>query len=276
MAARVFVVLNKKGGVGKTSTCFHLAGHYAKAGRRVLLIDMDPQANLTEGFIGGERAGTPVPRERSVTAIFADDLHVADPSSLIVQTPFPGVMILPGSQTLEYECERDPADDPRQHALRDLVQEVRGDHDIILVDCPPNTLLGSWSALVAGDGVIVPIQVEDFGAQGLKQLAGTLNRVRKTANPRLALLGYLITMYQKRLALHQNYAETLRAAYKDAVFRAEVPFLTDYKIAVTAQTPVGNYKPRSQAARAIADLADEILERDAAGAGSEQKNREVA
>ena len=274
MAARVYVVLNKKGGVGKTSTCFHLAGHYAKQGRRVLLIDMDPQANLTEGFIGGQRGGSTVPRERSVTALFADDLHVAEPSALITQTPFPGVMILPGSQTLEYECERDPADDPRQHALRDFVQEVRDAYDIIMVDCPPNTLLGSWSALVAGDGVIVPIQVEDFGAQGLKQLAGTLNRVRRLANPRLALLGYLITMYQKRLALHQTYAETLRAAFKDAVFRAEVPFLNDYKVAVTARTPIGNHKPRSQAAKAIAALADEILERDRAT--EEQDNREVA
>ena len=121
----------------------------------------------------------------------------------------PGVTILPGSQSLEYECDRDPADDARQHVLRDFVREVRDAYDMILVDCPPNTLLGSWSALVAGDGVIVPIQVEDFGAQGLKQLAGTLNRVRKLANPGLALLGYLITMYQKRLALHQTYGETL-------------------------------------------------------------------
>jgi chromosome partitioning protein len=263
MAARVYVVLNRKGGVGKTSTCFHLAGHYASQGRRVLLIDMDPQANLTEGFIGGPRGGTPVPRDRSVTALFADDLHLAEPASLILPTPFPGISILPGSQSLEYECERDPADDARQDVLRDFVREVRGAYDLILVDCPPNTLLGSWSALVAGDGVIVPIQVEDFGAQGLKQLAGTLNRVRKVANPGLALLGYLITMYQKRLALHQTYAETLRAAYKDSVFRVEVPFLSDYKLAVMAQMPIGHHKPRSQAAKAIAALADEVMERDA-------------
>lgn len=274
MAARVYVVLNRKGGVGKTSTCFHLAGQYSKQGRRVLLVDMDPQANLTEGFIGGARGGTPVPREHSVTALFADDLHVADPSMLIVPTPFPGVTILPGSQSLEYECDRDPADDARQHVLRDFVQEIRDAYDVILVDCPPNTLLGSWSALVAGDGVIVPIQVEDFGAQGLKQLAGTLNRVRKLANPGLVLLGYLITMYQKRLALHQTYAETLRAAYKDAVFRVEVPFLSDYKLAVMAQVPIGEHKPRSQAAKAIGALADEILERDAAAHGVEA--REVA
>jgi chromosome partitioning protein len=262
MAARVYVVLNRKGGVGKTSTCFHLAGHYARQGRRVLLIDMDPQANLTEGFIGGPRGGTPVPRECSVTALFADDLHLAEPASLIRPTPFPGISILPGSQSLEYECERDPADDARQDVLRAFVHEVRGAYDLILVDCPPNTLLGSWSALVAGDGVIVPIQVEDFGAQGLKQLAGTLNRVRKIANPGLALLGYLITMYQKRLALHQTYAETLRAAYKDNVFRVEVPFLSDYKLAVMAQMPIGDHKPRSQAAKAIAALADEVVERD--------------
>lgn len=274
MAARVYVVLNRKGGVGKTSTCFHLAGQYAKQGRRVLLVDMDPQANLTEGFIGGARGGTPVPRERSVTALFADDLHVAEPSVLIVPTPFPGVTILPGSQSLEYECDRDPADDARQHVLRDFVQEVRDAYDMILVDCPPNTLLGSWSALVAGDGVIVPIQVEDFGAQGLKQLAGTLNRVRKLANPGLALLGYLITMYQKRLALHQTYGETLRAAYKDAVFRVEVPFLSDYKLSVMAQVPISEHKPRSQAAKAIGALADEILERDVAAHGVEA--REVA
>ncbi|HMB04951.1 MAG TPA: ParA family protein [Isosphaeraceae bacterium] len=270
MAARTYIVLNRKGGVGKTSTCFHLAGAYAQQGRCVLLIDMDPQANLTEGVLGAEQASA-LPRGRTVTALF-DDVPVPDPKALIVPTPIANVVILPGSETMEHINRDDPADDPRQVVLRDFVEEMRDQYDVVLIDCPPNILLRSWSALAAGDGVVVPLQVEEFGALGLKKLNHALQRVRRAINPRVALLGYLITMINKKLSVHEIYEGTLREAFGAAVFTTVIPYLVDYKLAVMAHQPIGLYKPRSQAAKVIAALADELLARDAAN----KERKEVA
>ena len=136
--------------------------------------------------------------------------------------------------------------------LRDFVREVQDAYDMILVDCPPNTLLGSWSALVAGDGVIVPIQVEDFGAQGLKQLAGNAEPGAEARQSRSGPAGLPDHDVPKAAgAAPDLWRDTPRAAYKDAVFRVEVPFLSDYKLSVMAQVPISEHKPRSQAAKAI-------------------------
>lgn len=260
------VVLNRKGGVAKTSTCFHVSGTLAKAGKRVLLIDTDPQSNLTEGLLGCEG----VEAERSVAALYGDDF-VPDPAGLILSTPVPGVWILPGSEAMEdYNAPR-PHESDRQTVLRDFVDEVKDRFDMILIDCPPNLQLCSWSAMVAADGVVVPMQVEDFGGQGLKKINRAMTLVRAEANPSLVMLGYLITLYNKGLAIHLAYAEQLRASYGPLVFEAVMPLATDYKVAVTAGVPVGILKPRSAAARATRAIADELLRRAAAG-----PQREVA
>jgi chromosome partitioning protein len=255
----VIVVLNRKGGVGKTSTCFHLSGTLAKAGRRVLLIDTDPQANLTEGLLGAQAAEGTDP-SRTVAALFGDSF-VPDPAGLIVPTAVPGVSILPGSEAMEDFNEPRPQLSPRQTVLRDFIAEVRDGFDTILIDCPPNLQLCSWAAMAAADGVIVPVQVEDFGGQGLKKINRALAMVRSEVNPSLALLGYLITLYNKSLAIHVAYAEQLRAAYGPLVFDTAIPLATDFKVAVTAGTPIAMLKPKSAAAKAMAAVAEEILVR---------------
>jgi chromosome partitioning protein len=262
MAALCVVVLNRKGGVGKTSTCFHLAGTFAKSGRRVLLIDTDPQANLTEGLLGAKDAEGIDPN-RTVAALFGD-AFIPDPLGLIVPTPVPGVHLLPGSEAMEDVNEPRPSGNPRQTAIRDFVAETRDAYDVILIDCPPSMQLSSWAALVAGDGVLVPVQVEDFGGQGLKKINRALTQVRTEANPSLILLGYLVTMYNKSLAIHAAYAEQLRASYGNLVFETSMPLSTDYKVAVTSGTPIAMLKPRSAAAKAMSALADELLARAAA------------
>ena len=181
MAALCVVVLNRKGGVGKTSTCFHLAGTFAKSGRRVLLIDTDPQANLTEGLLGAKDAEGIDPN-RTVAALFGD-AFIPDPLELIVATPVPGIHLLPGSEAMEDVNEPRPSGNPRQTAIRDFVAETRDAYDVILIDCPPSMQLSSWAALVAGDGVLVPVQVEDFGGQGLKKINRALTQVRPRPTP---------------------------------------------------------------------------------------------
>ncbi|MBX6315732.1 MAG: ParA family protein [Isosphaeraceae bacterium] len=259
MAALCVVVLNRKGGVGKTSTCFHLAGTLAQGGRRVLLIDTDPQANLTEGLLGA-RVAEEIDPTYTVAALF-QDAFLPDPSGLIRPTPFPGVHLLPGSEAMEEVNEPRPAGNPRQTALRDFVGDIRDAYDVILIDCPPSMQLSSWASLVAGDGVLVPVQVEDFGGQGLKKINRALAQVRAEVNPGLILLGYLVTMYNKSLAIHAAYAEQLRAAYGELVFETAIPLSTDYKVAVTSGTPIALLKPRSIAAKAMSALAEELLAR---------------
>ena len=161
MSAATLVFLNRKGGVGKTSTTFHLAGAFARSGRRVLLLDTDPQASLTQGFFGPEWTEA-VPPGNTIAALFGED-YVPDPVGLIVPTGFAGIDILPGSEHLNRFNLPGPEGDPRQTSLRDLIAEVRDAYDAILIDCPPNLCLCSWSALAAGDGVVVPVQPEDFG-----------------------------------------------------------------------------------------------------------------
>jgi chromosome partitioning protein len=271
MQAFAVALLNQKGGVGKTSTCHHLAGTFSKAGRRVLLIDADPQASLTQGFWGPD-AMRSLPRRATITALF-DDRIPPEPSELIRSTDFPGVDLVPGSESLNSHNLPDPEEDPRQVVLRDLVEEVRTAYDVVLIDCPPNLCLCSWSALVAGDGVVVPLQAEDYGAQGISAIQRAIGRAHAQANPRLALLGYLITMYNQSLAIHRAYAEQLRAIYQDRVFSTMVPLAKDFKEAVSARLPISHYRPKGSAAKAMAALADELLQRAAAAA---EESRRVA
>jgi chromosome partitioning protein len=270
MSAPCICVLNRKGGTGKSSTCFHTSHALAKRGRRVLLIDLDPQANLSEGLLGAQVEG--LPPDQTVAALYSDSF-VPDPRSLIVSTAVEGVDLLPGSEAMEDYSDPRPAGHRSERVLREFVDEVRGDYGVILLDCPPALALASWSAMVAADSILTPLIPEDFGAQGLKKINRALALVRAEANPGLRLLGYLVGQYNPKLAIHAAYVEQLRAAYGDLVLTTTIPIAADYKMAVTAGKPVGVLKPRSAAAKAIDALAAELLERIAAG---EDARKEVA
>ena len=257
---RTIAFLNKKGGVGKTSTCHHLAGTLAKRGQRVLVVDADPQASLTQGLLGPDVAENLDPSE-TIATIF-DDESITAARDLVRPTSFANLSILPGSEAAERYNEPEPwLTGPRQYLLRDAIVEAGRDFDLVLIDCPPHIQLWAWAALVAADGVVVPLQAEDYGAQGLKAIRRVIARVRDEANARLALIGYLITMYNKSLSVHVTYEASLRALHGLDVFTAVVPMATDFKEAVTFRKPVVEHKPRSAASKSIATLADEFLAR---------------
>jgi chromosome partitioning protein len=260
---RTIAFLNKKGGVGKTSTCHHLAGTLARQGRRILLLDADPQASLTQGFWGPE-AVRAIPGESSVAALFDPDREPI-PAALIRASGLEGIDIVPGSEALTPYNHPDAARwGPHQCGMRDFLAEARDAYDLALIDCPPNLHLCSWAALVAADAVVVPLQAEDYGAQGIASVQDAVARVRSHANPSLRLLGYLITMFDKRLGIHATYEETLRQLYGAEVFAHPFPLAKDFKEAVAARLPISHYKPRSAAARATTAVAGELLERCAA------------
>jgi chromosome partitioning protein len=257
---QVVAFLNRKGGVGKTSTCHHLGGALARRGLRALLVDADPQASLTQGLLGPEVARELRPRE-TIAALYGDDSD-GDAARLIRPLAIANLSLLPGSGALDkYNLPEPWTTGPDQFLLRDALAEVRDDFDLILVDCPPHVYLSAWSALVAADGVVVPLQAEDYGAQGIASLLDSIDHVRAGANPRLRLAGYLVTMFNKSLGVHTGYERDLREIYGDQVFGVTIPLAKDYKESVMLRLPVSNYKPKSAASKAVDALADELLGR---------------
>jgi chromosome partitioning protein len=146
-------------------------------------------------------------------------------------------------------------------SLREFLTEVRGSYDLVLIDCPPNLHLCSWSALVASDYLIVPLQPEDYGAQGIIDVQESAAMVQAGTNPDLALLGYVLTMVNARATIHKAYEEQLRQTYGPHVFASTVPVSVDYKEAIARRQSIAQYKPKGAAAKAVRALAEELLAR---------------
>jgi chromosome partitioning protein len=274
--ARIVSFVNRKGGVGKTSTVHHLAGPMSRKGLRVLLVDADPQSSLTQGLLGPEALRSLDPRE-TIAALF-DEAGGLPPAELVRPAGLPGVDLLPGSERMfDYNLPKPWEVGPLQFALRDALVEIADAYDLILIDCPPHIQLVAWTALVAAHGVVVPLQAEDYGAQGLVSILDTIEHVRSLANPALVLVGFLVTMYNKALSVHVTYESNLRSLYGEDAFSVTVPLAKDFKEAVTLRKTVLAYKPRSAAARSIDALADELLARVDARIGlAETQPRRVA
>ncbi|MGE5757170.1 MAG: ParA family protein [Planctomycetaceae bacterium] len=265
----IVAMLNQKGGVGKTSTCHHLAGTMAKMGRRVLLVDNDPQSSLTQGFWGPDALHRIDPAETIVTLYNPDVLPT--PAALIRPTGVDGVWLVPGSpHAARFNRMDTDRWAGRETSLRAFLDASRDDYDWVLIDNPPNLHLCSVAALVASDGLVVPLQAEDYGAQGLGPVCAAVEAVRAGLNPGLRLLGYLLTMFDRRLGIHLSYEAVLRGYYGADVFSTTIPLATDFKEAVASRQPVGHYKPRSAAAKAVRALAEELTGRVAACAVAEE------
>ncbi len=259
----VVSALNQKGGVGKSSTCHHLAGTLAQMGRRVLLIDGDPQASLSQGFWGPVAAKGLDP-SATIATIFAGDRPY--PEQVIHSTGVAGIDLIPGSRRAASYNVPDPhqADPELQSSLREFLDDVKDRYDLVLIDCPPNLHMASWAALTASDYLVVPLAPEDYASQGLSDVTDSLSLVQATTNPGVKLLGYLLTMVVPRRTIHQIYEDTLRGLYGSAVFTARVPEAVDFVEAIAKRLPIAQYKGKSASAKAIRAVVDELLARIAA------------
>jgi chromosome partitioning protein len=256
----VICFLNQKGGVGKTSTCHHLSGALARDGSKVLLIDNDPQSSLTQGFWGPLATRQLNPDETMAAILGGEEPY---PAVVIKPTGVPGIDILPGSKRATSYNVPDPhlANSTTQFSLRNFLEEVRGSYDYVLIDCPPNLHLASWVALVSSDHLIVPLQPEDYGSQGIIDVKESVDWVLSGPNPNLKPLGYLITMMNLKMSIHQLYEETLRSQYGTEVFETRMTLNVDYKEALNQRLPASHYKPRGVAAKTMKALADEMRAR---------------
>lgn len=251
-------LINQKGGCGKSSLCFHLTGAFSRAGQRVLLVDADPQGSLSQGFFGSHLVESLEPQE-TLAALFCDDAFLA-PEAICVATPLPNVSMVRANQHLAVHNTPCPETTGlRQFALQSWLEQIQG-FNFVLVDCPPNLYQCSWNALLATDFVLVPVPPEDFGTQGLRPVQQAIERARML-NPRLALMGHLVTRHDKRLLVHQTYEQQLRRLYGTSVLQTVIPEAAAFKVALACRQPVTHYAPRSPAARLISQLAGEIGDR---------------
>ena len=251
---RIVSIANQKGGVGKTTTAINLAASLALADRTVLLVDLDPQSNLTSGL------GLRAPGRATVyDALVADE--AADPVSFEVSTAVTGLSVIPADRNLtgaEIELVGLPHRDSR---LIPFLRPARARYDYIFIDTPPSLGLLTLNALVAADAVLIPLNCEYFALEGLAELLATMDRVRSTLNPGLDLEGVLLTMADTRTRLGQQVAGEARAHFGDKVYRTTIPRNVRLGEATSFGVPGIVHDARSTGAAAYQSLAREILER---------------
>lgn len=257
MTAIVISPCNRKGGVGKSSSVFHLGGYFASRGMRVLLIDNEPQHSLTNGFIGPDAADRLLPRQ--TTAALFDESCQVEPQDLIFETPVRGIDLVYGSNALDrFNGPPDLMPTSMQLAIKQFVDRVRADYDFILIDNPPNLQLCTYSSLAASNVAYCIVQPQEFDVQGLVPVQQAMDAVLRTTNPTLRFAGYLLNQVDARLSLHQVYEKILRQAYGSKVFDQTIPKLVAYAESVSARQPVSFYRPNSPAAAVIQKVAREF------------------
>lgn len=266
MSTTTVCFINQKGGCGKSSSTYHLGGALAVKGLNVLLVDCDPQGSLSQAFFGSAAVEN-LPARETLAAVFDPDSMLDNPARLAVPTGFDRLSILRANQTLApYNRPEPEREGLNQFLLRDSLADISG-YDLVLIDCPPNLYLASWNAMLAASHVVVPVPPEDFGAQGLRVVHQAIEQASKL-NPRLHLMGHLVTRYDGRLAVHRAYLQKLRSLYRETVFDTAVPEASAFKVALTCRTPVSHHVPGSKAAQVMATVADELLTRIASVSGA--------
>ena len=249
---KIVSLANQKGGVGKTTTAINLGASLAACERRVLLVDLDPQANATSGV------GIPKNQEKSIYPVLTDGMSIRE---IIAPTELPNFPLAPSSVDLvAAELELSDAIG-REFYLRKALAEVVKDYDYILIDSPPSLGLLTINGLTAANSVFVPMQCEYFAIEGVAQLLGTIERVKDMLNPALEIEGIALTMYDERMNLARQVAEEVRKHFAEKVYNTVIPRNVRLGEAPSFGKPIILYDIRSRGSEAYINLAKEFIQR---------------
>lgn len=250
---RILAMANQKGGVGKTTTAINLATALAAVGKRVLLVDLDPQGNASTG-LGVRRS---MIRKSSYDLIFDD----VQPQDIAVKTRVPDLYVVPSSIHLSGAEIELVGMEAREYRLRRTLRQANG-YDYVIIDCPPSLSLLTLNALVAADAVIVPLQCEFYALEGLSHLSKTIERVRRSFNPELDIHGVVLTMFDQRNNLSSMVAEDVRKHFGDKVYKTIIPRNVRLSEAPSYGLPAIVYDIKCPGAKAYLQLAKEVIKRE--------------
>ena len=251
--AKIIALANQKGGVGKTTTAINLSAALAKAGKRVLLVDADPQANASSGL------GVEI-RDLKKT-IYECLVNQIDPHEAVIQTAVKNLSIIPSHIDLVgAEIEMLNLDN-REYLMKNILSALRGEYDYILIDCSPSLGLITVNALTASDTVVIPVQCEFFALEGIAKLLSTIKIIKQNLNPSLQIDGFLLTMYDNRLRLSAQVYDEVKRHFGDLVFNTVIPRNVRLSEAPSHGLCVLDYDASSKGAKCYTNLAKEILKR---------------
>ncbi len=251
---KIIAVVNQKGGVGKTTTAVNLSAGVGKLGKRVLIVDADPQGNTTSAF--------GVDKQRLSVSVYDLLIGKAKAENAIIKTKFDGVDIIPCNMDLAGAEVELISINGREAQLKNALCLVKPDYDFIFIDCPPSLGLITINALCAADTVLVPIQCEYFALEGLSQLIGTVRQVKRVYNPHIEIEGILLTMFDGRLNLTQQVVAEVKKFFKRELFATTIPRAVRLSEAPSHGKPIQYYDPRNKGCRAYDELAAEFIKRN--------------
>ena len=248
---RVISICNQKGGVGKTATAVNLSGYLAMLGKKVLLIDFDPQANASSGL--------GYPPKLDEYSIYHGLLNNIEFNALVKNTPLYNYHLIPSNQHLAGALVELVNLPEREFVLKNFIDKIRDQYDYIFIDLAPSLSLLTINGLVASDEIIIPVQCEYYSIEGISQILDTINMINTNLNRQIKISGAVLTMYDKREKLSREVSKNVRQHFPYLVFETEIPRCVAIAEAPSFSKPIILYNPNSTGAQAYEKLAKEII-----------------